>query len=97
MLGVICTPPPLQYLKGLFPVPQTKSTRYFLHALCRAELSTQEDRTASLGVAPTRQQEVSQAWDWQVSDQGLSEGHLGYLPSPDKWGQMSKRKLDYLL
>lgn len=66
MVGVICTPPPLQYLKGLFPVPQTKSTRYFLHALCRAELSTQEDRTASLGVAPTRQQEVSQAWDWQV-------------------------------
>lgn len=35
MVGVICTPtpPPLQYLKGLFPVPQTKSTRYFLHAL----------------------------------------------------------------
>lgn len=52
MVGVIC-PTPIHYLKGLFPVPKTKSTEILPTRSVYSELSTQTD---SKPWGPTRLQ-----------------------------------------
>lgn len=79
MVGVICTPTPFTTSRACFLSPKLRAQSYFLHALCRAGLSTQEDTKPRGG--PSRLQEVGQAWGWQVSDQELQRGNLAACPA----------------